>query len=301
MAISLTDFRAQFNAPLRDGLIEIIDNNSKIIPLLNFIPTDDLKYEYTRRTGLPAVTTRALGNEYAETSSTPARLSEPLAILGGMIKVDNQIWNKKGGEVLRRESEGMAKAAGLHFDKLFIDGDIAGNATQFDGLNVRLTGSQIITAGTNGATLTLAMVDDLLDRVRGPNQGKKLLMNKATRRKLKQLIVAAAGGAAVTDVGGSLKEYDGAMIVEMEEDQTNTLILGFDETTGSSNITASIYCVRFGSSTDDEDVQGLLGSKFMDIDYQGIRGTQHYSVLDANLGIGMFHTESAARLRGLLA
>ena len=301
MAISLTEFRAMYNAPLRDGLIELIDNNSKILPLMYFIPVDDLKYEYVRRTALPTVGTRALGAEYTESNSTPARLSEPLAILGGMIKVDNQIWNKRGQAVLKSESMAMAKAAGLHFDKLFFDGDIAGNATQFDGLNVRLSGDQVIAAGTNGAQLTLPMIDDLLDRVRGSNDRKALLMNKAHRRKLKQLMVAAAGGAVVGDVGGSLATYDGARIVEIEEDQGNSLILGFDETQGSSSVTSSIYCVRFGGSTDDEDVQGLIGSSFMDVSYQGVRGTQHYSVLDANLGVGLFHPESAARLKGILA
>lgn len=301
MAQTLTEFRAQFNAPLRQGLIEIIDNSSRILPLLYLIDTDDFKYDFTKRTALPTVATRALGGEYTETSGTPARASEPLAIMGGMLKVDNQIWNKKGGQVLRREAEGMSRAAGLYFDELFFDGDIAGNATQFDGLNVRLTGSRVISAGTNGATLQLKMLDDLIAKVRGNDSGKTLLMNKTNRIKVKQLLVDLGTSVTMKEIGGAAMMYGDVPIVEVEETQTNTAILGFDETQGSSSIASSIYCVRFGKATDDEDVQGLIGSEFMNVSYQGLRGTQHYSVLDINLGLAMFHPESAARLKGVLA
>ncbi|HEX8342216.1 MAG TPA: phage major capsid protein [Tepidisphaeraceae bacterium] len=301
MAITLTEFRAQFNAPLREGLIEIIDNSSKVLPLMHFIPTDDFKYEWTKRTALPTVTTRAIGGEYTETNGTPVRVSEPLAIMGGMIKVDNQIWNKKGGETLRREAEGMSRSAGLFFDQLFFDGDIAGTATQFDGLNVRLTGNQVISAGTNGAAVTLTMIDDLVAAVRGNDSGKTLLMNRKNRLRIKQLQVAAGTNVTIAELGGAAGSYGGVPIIEIEEGQTNNAILGFDETQGSSTVTSSIYCVRFGRMTDDEDVQGLIGSEFMNVSYQGLRGTQHYSVLDANLGIAQFHPEAAARLKGVLA
>src|SRR3546814_13451743 len=73
-----------------------------------------------------------------------------------------------------------AKALTLTWLKTFFDGDADTNPKEFDGLNMRLTGDQVITAGANGAALTMDMLDDIVDAVRGTPS--VLLMNTAQRR-----------------------------------------------------------------------------------------------------------------------
>jgi hypothetical protein len=100
----------------------------------------------------------------------------------------------------------------------------------------------VITAGTNGGTLTLAMVDQDRRR-RRRQQPEGLVMNKAMRRKITALVVAAAGGAAVLDVGKQLTEYNGVPIEVLDEDG--------DERRSSASRDAGLqqrhhvlYCIR---------------------------------------------------------
>jgi hypothetical protein len=101
-------------------------------------------------------------------------------------------------------------------------------------------------AGANGAALVTADVMTLQDRVVGTNSQKVLIMNKQDRRALTNLVVTAAGGAAVRDVGSLIDNFNGSPIEVLDEDGDEAAILGKDETRGSSNVTSSIYCIRFG-------------------------------------------------------
>ena len=78
-----------------------------------------------------------------------------------------------------------AKALKNKFEDTFIYGDSVNNAKQFDGLRKLInTGhsGQVIAAGTSRAILTLSMLDQLIDAVKG---GKPdiLLMSRRSRRK----------------------------------------------------------------------------------------------------------------------
>lgn len=137
-----------------------------------------------------------------------------------------------------------AKALTLAWLKTFFDGDSAANPKEFDGLNKRLTGDQVITAGANGAPLDLDMLDKLVDAVRGTPS--MLLMNKAMRRA----VVKLARGSSVLSVGPDLfgrevTSYSGVPMAVVEEDAQGNDLLGFDEAQGTDAATASIYAARF--------------------------------------------------------
>jgi len=53
------------------------------------------------------------------------------------------------------------KAAALYFTKCFFDGDESSAPKEFDGLNQRLTGDQVITAGANGAALSMSLMNQV--------------------------------------------------------------------------------------------------------------------------------------------
>lgn len=299
MAVTLSMFRAQFNTPLRQGLIETIEHTSVILPLMNFITIDDLSYEYKERTALPGVAFRGLNEDYVAAPGAYNRKSEPLVMFGGQVKTDTQLANKRGGQARTNELLGSVKSAGLFFDRNFFTGDTGTDPKAFDGLRVRLANDQVITAGDNGAYPSIDQYVQLLDAVRGDNTGKTLFMTKQERRRLSGEVVAAAGGAAVLDVGKQLMEFQGAKIQVVEEDHQGNAILPYDEVQGTDSTTTSSYCVRFGSSIDEEDVQGLLGSTFMNVKYVGDFGTYLLDVLDNNIGLAVFNGRSAARLKGV--
>jgi hypothetical protein len=298
-AISLTDWVNQTQDQLRKGLVQKITNDSIFLRILRFIPIDGFTYHYSEQATLGGVAFRGFNQDYSADTGAVNPKIETIAIFGGQVETDRQL---SGGSPTSPRASAIAaklKKAGLFFDKYVIDGDPAVDKNQFYGINARLTGNQVIVAGANGATLTLAMLDDLLDRVAGRNEQKVLVMNKANRRKLKQLVLAQAGGAGIMDVGKSLSSYDNCPIEVIDEDGDEQPILAFDETQGTSNLTVSIYCLRPGQDPEGEMVQGLVKSTMIEHEDQGVRGTKYIDLVEAAMGLAVFHGRAAARLKGI--
>lgn len=303
MAITLLDYAVQSEAPMKQkGLVQKITNESVFLKLLTFIQVDGFTYEYGREESLGGIQFRGINEDYTdETVGVVNPVIETLARMGGIVKTDRAIANLPSGAAVRASRiASKVKKAGLFYDKYCIDGDPASDPKQFFGLNARLTGNQVVSAGANGAAVTLAMLMDLQDRVVGTNEQKLLIMNKADRRTITNLIVAAAGGAGVRDVGALVDNFNGSKIQVIDEDGDEAAILGKDETQGASAVTSSIYCVRPGSDTDGEYVQGLVNSKMIEHEDQGTRLSSRIDLIDAGLGLAVFHPRSAARLKGIL-
>src|SRR3546814_7113069 len=110
---------------------------------------------------------------------------------------------------------------------------------------MRLTGDQVITAGANGAALTMDMLDDLVDAVRGTPS--VLVMNKAMRRAVVKLARSSQVLSITRDYfGREVEAYGGVPMAVIEDDADGDAILGFDETQGTDATTASLYACRFG-------------------------------------------------------
>ena len=69
---------------------------------------------------------------------------------------------------------------------------------------------------------------------------------------------------------------------------------------GSSGAsTTSLYVVRPGTESDGSYVQGLIGAKLIEHVAVGLLGTYYSDVVEANMGLGMFHSKAACRVRGI--
>lgn len=300
MAISLVDFVNQTDQPRKRFLVQKVTNEGVMMRVLKFIPVDGFSYEYSTQETLGGVAFRALNENYTPDTGVVNPAVESLRIFGGAVKTDHQLVIKQGGAARANSILAKTRKAALFYDKYVIDGDTAINGKQFPGLNARLTGNQVIEAGANGAELSLAMVDDLIDRVAGTAEQKLLVTNKADRRKLKSLLLGAAGAASIADFGPSLSTYDGVRIEVIDEDGDEQPILAKDETQGSSNVTSSMYCIRPGSDVDGEYMQGLISGKIIDQYESGMEGVFHVDIVECNAGLALFHGRAAARLKGIL-
>ncbi len=138
------------------------------------------------------------------------------------------------------------------------------------------------------------------DAVIGSNAKKVIVCNKAVRRRITALVRDAAGGAAVSEVGQQAREYDGAPIEVLDEDGDEALILAADEAQGASNSTTSLYVIRPGGDVDGEHVQGLIGAQMIEHASVGLLGTYYSDIVEANVGLGMFHPRAACRVKGIL-
>ena len=100
--------------------------------------------------------------------------------------------------------------------------------------------SQLVSMGANGATLTLAKLDELIDKVLG-GEPDMLLMSRRSRRKINAL-VRAAGGMMETD-----RNQWGEFI-----QLWNGIVIGINdwisdaETVGTSTDCSTIYAMQFG-------------------------------------------------------
>ena len=301
MAISLLDFANQSRSPMRRGIIQEITNESIFLKILRFVPVDGFAYTYNRQTTLGGIAFRGLNDGYSDDTGVVNPQVESLAIFGGEVRTDRQIVNKQGDAARANAIAAKVKKAGLFFDRYVIKGDPATDPLQFYGLNTRLTGNQVLSVATNGGPLTLELLDEALDSVVGSNSRKVIVCNKAVRRQITGLVRDAAGGAAMSEIGAQVREYDGAPIQVLDEDGDETPILDFDETQGTSNVTTSLYIIRPGSDVDGEHVQGLIGSKMIEHVSVGLLGTYYSDVVESAMGLGMFHPRAACRVKGITA
>lgn len=299
MAISLLDFANQTPTPMKRGIVQEITNESIFLRRLHFVSVDGFAYSYNRQKTLGGIAFRGLNDSYANDTGVVNPQVETLSIFGGEVRTDRQLVNKQGDAVRANAIAAKVKKAGLFFDRYVIKGDPAGNPLQFYGLNARLTGAQVLSAGTNGGTLTLDLLDQALDAVAGANDRKIIVCNKVIRRKITALLRAAAGGASMSEIGPQAREYDGAPIEVLDEDGDESPILAFDETQGSSNVTTSLYVIRAGGDVDGQHVQGLIGAKMIEHVAVGLLGTYYSDIVEANMGLGMFHPRAAARIKGI--
>jgi hypothetical protein len=197
------------------------------------------------------------------------------------------------------------KALSLAWTQNFIKGDSRTNPRVFDGLQVRLNGTQLIANAAGGAALSLAKLDEAIDAVDNPTN---LIMNKAMRR----LLSAAARNPNVTghinwevnQLGQRVMVYQDLRILIADYDNDGNDIMPFTESSsnGSSTLCTSIYVVSFGEtmvSGIQGRVHGQFGMYLKDLGELQEKPAFR-SRLEWDVAITVKHGRSAARLNGIL-
>jgi hypothetical protein len=287
--------------PLKRGVIEIFPRVSPVLERLPFFPVNGQAFKYNQEQTLPGIGFRGINESYTESTGIVNPAVEALYILGGISKVDRALVKTQGGiNNLRATYDAMkAKSTSLEYTKMFFKGDNATYPSQFDGLERRCTGNQVINMGSTsgGDTLTLDGLDLLLDAVQGGVD--VLFMNKTMRRKVNKLIRAAGQATEVVSdaFGRQLLSYAGVPIAVIEQDKDGSEILPFTEANpgGGAAASTSIYAVKFGVA---EYVSGLQCGE-MDVLDQGLSGIFYQTLIEWVCGLGVFHPKAAARLRGI--
>lgn len=286
--------------PIEKGIIELYAQNS---PVLERLPFKDIKGNtYTKRIEdtLSGVGSRALNEDYTDSTSETDQISAVLKMVGGMAKVDRyQIKTQGNGDgILAEEIASKTKAASLYFTKLFLKGDESTTATDFNGLEQLVTGDQVIDCGatSGGDELTLDKLDELIDAIQG--EPSILLMNKVMRRKVNNLMRAAGQAFEMVknDFGKLIPYYGGIPIGVIEVDNTYSDILAFDENDSADDAAqcSSIYAARF----DENGLYGIQSCPII-VDDQGWVGNFRQVVFDWYVNMLINHPKSVARLRGI--
>ena len=299
MALTLVEASKLYAGdPLRSAIIELYARSSDILQMLPFDDIQGNAYRYNREQTLPGIGFRGVNEAYTESTGILNPITEPLVIAGGDLDVDKFILDTMG-ENQRSVHEAMkVKALALKWTETFIKGDQATEPREFDGLQVRCTGNQLISAGVTagGAALSLAMLDRLIDQVNDPQY---LIMNKTMRRRLSAAARLTTVGGYITYTldafGRQVTRYNDLPILITDEDNEGNQILPFTEAAAAGGSTAcSIYCVSFGEGK-------LTGLQNGGIDVRDLGEIQTKPCMRTRVewynGIAVFHGKSAARLQ----
>lgn len=235
---------------VRSAVIEMFAANSDILRVLPFMDIQGSAYAYNQEGALPGVAFRGINESFTESTGIINPQTEVLRIGGGELDVDTAIVKMLGNGVRSTHESMKVKAVTLYWTKKFLKGDSSADPREFDGLQTRCTGSQLIAAGStaNGTPLSLAKLDEAIDSVDSPTH---MIMSRALKRRL-------AAAARDTSVGGDIEYtinefgkrvtvYSGLPILEVDYDDLGGRILSFNEAATSGTATASsLYVVSIG-------------------------------------------------------
>jgi len=286
---------------IRDAVIEIYAQNSDILRTLPFenIPGNAMKYNQEKT--LPGIGFRGVNASWTAYTGVLNPKTESLVIAGGEIKVDTFIVDTMGEDQRAVQEAMKIKALALNFTLKFIKGDSVSQSKEFDGLQVRLTGDQLIAAGSTslGDALSLLKLDELIDAVDDPTH---LIMNKTMRRLLTKAARTTSVGGYVNyeqdEFGKRLTTYNDLPILIADKDNTDAQILPFTEACpGGGSTGTSIYCVNFSEGM----LTGLQNEKEMIVEDLGKMQSEpsYLTRVEWYVSITLWHPRAAARLYGI--
>ena len=301
MSLTLVEAAKQASDPVQSAVIEMYAMSSDILAALPFETISGNALRYNREETLPGIGFRGVNESYTESTGVINPVTEPLVIAGGDLDVDTFILKTMGMNQRSVQEYMKAKALSLAWTEAFIKGDSDSDPRSFDGLQARLTGNQLIYAGTTAAgdALSLAKLDELIDTVDEPTH---LLMSKAMRRRLTASArLSTVGGFINFELGAfgrKVAYYNDLPIMIVDSDNEGNQILPFTEVgyVAGTASSASIYCVSFGSGK-------CAGIQNAVMDVRDLGELQTKPAMRTRVewfaGLALFHGKSAARLAGI--
>lgn len=261
MALTLVEaskVAANEGKELRSAVIEMFARASQWLANLPFKDIQGNAYAYNREGTLPGVAFRGVNESYTASTGVVNPLIEALRIAGGDLDVDTFIIKTQGPAARAIQESMKVKALAAELTRVLIKGDSTSQPREFDGLQKRVTGGQLIANGSTdgGDVLSLVKLDEAIDAVPGANQ---IWMSKAMKRRLTVASRTSTLSGCVSDgvdsFGQPIKMYSGIPIFTAYPDNGGTEPLAFDElgSTGSTATATSIYVLNAG----DGMVQGL--------------------------------------------
>ncbi|MES2973370.1 MAG: hypothetical protein V4757_07165 [Pseudomonadota bacterium] len=281
---------------IRSAIIELYAGSSGILRVLPWTNIAGNALKYNREGNLPGVGFRGVNEAFASSTGVLNPITEPLVIAGGDLDVDRFILQTMGMQQRSMHESMKIRSLALTFTRKFLKGDQLSDPREFDGLQTRVVGNQLIAAGAtaNGTPLSLAKLDEAIDQTLNPTH---LIMNKAMKRRLTTAVRAGLGGQieiGLDEFGKQVEIYNGLPIITVDLDADGVSILPFTEAATSGTATAtSIYVVSLGG-------EGLNGIQNGGVDVRDLGELQTAPVFRTRVewfvGLAVFNGRAVARL-----
>jgi hypothetical protein len=285
----------------RSAVIAMFARASQWLASIPFMDIPGNAYGYNQEGTLPAVAFRGVNESYTESTGIINPQVEALRICGGDLDVDVALIKMLGEDIRASHEQLKVKALAAELTRVLIKGDSTSNPREFDGLQNRITGAQLIDAGnTNGGdALSLSILDQAIDQCVNPTA---IWLSKAMRRKFaKAMRTPTVGGYIVQSkdaFGDLVMTYNGLPLLVPYPDNGGTDPLAFNEVgAGGATATAeSLYIVGLG----DGYVTGIQNGG---MDVRDLGEVQSQPVKRTRVewlaGLAIEHGRAAVRLRGI--
>lgn len=286
------------NNMLERGIIEEIIDRDAMFALMPFMQVTGKAYVYNREKTTGNASFIGVNSDTQESAATFDEVTSYLRILHGDVDVDNFLQEVESdtNDQTAIQIAAKAKAVNRQFRQTLITGDNSSNAAEFDGIARLVTADQTISAGTDGAALSLSMLDELKDAV--TNGADAIVMRSGTLRAWKALMRASGGTTPVHQqltnfVGADVPAHEGTPIL------VNDFIPG-DVAQGATANTASIYAVRLNLADGLHGIYGgdRAGARFEEVGTLEKRDAKRYR-MKWYCGLALKSTKSLAAIKGV--
>lgn len=304
MALTLVEaakVAANEGKQLRSAVIEMFARSSQWLASLPFKDIQGNAYAYNREGTLPGVAFRGVNESFTPSTGIVNPLIEALRIAGGELDVDTFIIKTQGPGARAIQEQMKVKALAAELTRVLIKGDSTSEPREFDGLQKRIAGAQLVANGSTdgGDVLSLAKLDEAIDAVPNANA---IWMSKAVKRSLTQAARTSTLSGCVSDgvdsFGNPISKYSGIPIYTAYPDNGGTEPLAFDElgSTGSTATATSIYILALG----DGMVTGIQSGPMDVRDLGELETTPAFRTrVEWFPGLCVEHGRAAARLYGV--
>lgn len=284
----------------KQGVIELYAGSSDILLNLPFENIGGGSISYTREQAMPGIGFRGVNESYTPTVGILNPLTEVLVIAGGELDVDKFIVQTRGVQQRTVQESMKIRALSLAWSRKFVKGDTLSNPREFDGIQTRAVGDQVISAGStaNGAALSFTVLDEAYDQTYNPTCW---LMSKAMARKFaaaaRDVDVSGNIDWQVNQLGQKVRTYAGLPILTVDLDNEQNQILPFTEAAASGTDTAtSIYCLGMGA----DSLTGLQNGGMQVTDLGELESAPIYRTrLEWYVGLAAYNGRSITRVKNI--
>lgn len=289
---------------LTKAYVEIFAKKSDILMALPYKNVTGGAYPYVIEDEAGGIAFRGINEAYTPDIGVENPQVEQLTVAGGDLDVDMALLKMQGNSRRAREEMKKLKRIARNVTDAILGGDSSSNHREFDGIQRRLRGNQVIdnaNGAAGGAPLSLMALDDMISRVSGANY---LIMNRRFRDvhfnalRRNQSLTGNLDMYKSEHLGVPVMMYNKIPMLVGYEAGPEGFILPFEEVAagGGAAETASIYAVRL----EDGYVCGLQNGP---IDVRDLGEIDEKPVKRSRMewlsGLVIEHPFAAARLSGI--
>lgn len=287
------------------GVIENVITVNRLFEVLPFDGIEGNAIAYNRENALGDTAVFTVGDTItSKAAATFTQVTASLTSIIGDAEVNGLIQATRSGDGNDQAAvqiASKAKSCGRQYQDMLINGTGASN--QFTGLQLLVSGGQTVSNGANGAALTLAHMDELIDLVTDKDGAVDYLTTSAKVIRAYKALLRAAGGATINEFtklpsGAEVPAYSGVPIFR------NDYMLNNQTKGTSSGICSSMFAGTFDDGSRTHGIVGLTASQMAGIQVVDVgekeAADEHIWRVKWYCGLALFSDKGLAVITGIL-